>query len=380
MLRGPRRSRHSLVDNTSPFYVPPIVDALGRVVRSFPQFWLWLGDLESKALAPRISQVPVAKPIYICGLARSGSTLLHEVVASHPKVATHRIKDYPLVTTPFWWRSASSGNRPTEARERPHRDKMMVTSESPDAIEEMLWIAFFPACHDPSSDNRLRSQDRSAAFDAYYLNHLRKLLLVENATRYAAKANYHVGRIEYLLRLFPDAKFVIPVRAPSGHVASLVRQHQWFSAGHRQSPRALAAMRHLGHFEFGLDRRPMNLGDSDRVQQILDAWAGGHEVRGWSYYWDMVYRYLADLLESDPAIRQASIVVRFEELCQTPAEILQRVLEHCELLNPGPIVEKFAPAIRPPDYYPNPLTSEEMAIIQTETAVTARRWGLNSSQ
>src|SRR5262249_5035807 len=153
-------------------------------------------------------------------------------------------------------------------------------------------------------------------------NHLRKLLLAEKATRYAAKANYHVARMGYLLRLFPDAKFVIPVRAPSGHIASLVRQQQWFSAGHRQSPRSLAVMRHSGHFEFGLDRRPINLGDRDRVRRIEDAWAGGDDIRGWSYYWDMVYGYLADLLESQQAIRKASVVVRFEELCQTPARVL----------------------------------------------------------
>ncbi len=354
-----------------------MLDVLGRFVRRFPHFWIWLGDVESMLLASRISQLPITKPIYVCGLARSGSTLLHEVLSAHPSVATQRIKDYPFISTPYWWRCATSFTRPTAARERPHRDKVMITSESPDAIEEMLWMAFFPRCHDPNFDNRLQSRDGNSTFDSYYLNQLRKLLFVEKATRYAAKANYHVARIGYLLRLFPDAKLVIPVRAPSGHIASLVRQHQWFSAGHRQSPRALAVMQHSGHFEFGLDRRPMNLGDRDRVNQIEDAWACGNEIRGWSYYWDMVYRYLADLLESHQAIRQASIVVRFEELCERPAEVLQRVLEHCELPDTAPIIEKFAPAIRRPDYYKSPLTSAELAIIQTETVGTARRWGVN---
>ncbi len=206
---------------------------------------------------------------------------------------------------------------------------MMITSESPDATEEMLWMAFFPNCHDPHVDNRLHSHDRSSPFDNYYRNHLRKLLVVENATRYAAKANYHVARLGYLLRLFPDARFVIPIRSPAEHIASLVRQHQWFSTGHRQSPRSLAVMQISGHFEFGLDRRPMNLGDGDRVNQIEETWARGDEIEGWAHYWDMVYRYLADLLESDPGIRRAATVVRFEEICEAPAEVLHRVLDHC---------------------------------------------------
>jgi hypothetical protein len=373
-IQKPSRRGRSSVDKSSPFYVSPTLDFLGRMVSRYPHLWLWLGNVESKLLAPQLSQYPITKPIYVCGLARSGSTLLHEVISSHPGVATHRSKDYPLVSTPYWWRTATAFARPTEARERSHNDKMMVTSESPDAIEEMLWMAFFPGCHDPGLDNRLRARDRNSAFDTYYLNHVRKLLLVEKATRYAAKANYHVARLEYLAALFPDARFVIPFREPVGHIASLVRQHRWFSSGHQQSPRSLAFMQRSGHFEFGLDRRPINLGDSERVKIIQDAWSTGDEIRGWSNYWDMVYCYLAELLETNASIRKASIVVRFEELCERPVEVLQQVLERCEFPDKKPIMEKFVPRIRRPDYYQSPFTPEEIAIVQMETADTAQRW------
>jgi hypothetical protein len=376
--RGTSRLSRSTVDKDSPFYVPPALDVLGRMTGRFQQLWLWLGNVESILLAPQISEISISKPIYVCGLARSGSTLLHEVLSSHGSVATHRLKDYPFVSTPYWWRRASSMTRQTQARERPHRDKMMVTSESPDAIEEMLWMAFFPKCHDPQRDNRLKSRDRNSEFDAYYLNHLRKLLFVENARRYAAKANYHIARLGYLLRLFPEAKFVMPIRAPATHITSLVRQHEWFSSGHRQSPQSLALMQRSGHFEFGLDRRPINLGDSNRVKEIQDYWSSGKEVQGWSIYWDTVYRYLADLLESQPEIRKASIVVKFEELCRTPAEVLQRVLDHCELTESNAVIEKFAPTIRQPDYYNSTFMTEEQAIIKKETIETARRWGVEN--
>jgi hypothetical protein len=360
----------------SPFFVPPALAATMRLFRRFPKFWLWLGKVESTVLAPQFSQVAITKPIYVCGLARSGSTLLHEVVSSHPGVATHRIKDYPFVSTPYWWRRATAMTSPTEPRERPHHDKMMITSESPDAIEEMLWMAFFPDCHDPTRDNRLTAAERNAKFDRYYTNHIRKLLAVENANRYAAKANYHVARLGYLVSLFPDARFVIPVRSPAGHIASLMRQHEWFSKGHREFPKSLDVMSHSGHFEFGLDRRPINLGNADRVRQIRQAWAVGEEVRGWAMYWDIVYRYLADMLDADPVIRKAAIVVRFEELCGSPPDVLRRVLDHCELAYAVPVVERFAPTIRQPDYYKSPLTAAELAIVEAETAETARRWSI----
>jgi hypothetical protein len=363
-----------LVGKDSPFYVPPVLDVLGRAVCRFSQSWLWLGKLESLALGPQIADREIKQPIYVCGLARSGSTLLHEVLAAHPQVATHRIKDYPFVSTPYWWRRATAATRPSAARERPHRDKMMITSDSPDALEEMLWMAHFPHCHDPHHDNRLGAHDRNPPFDRYYRNHLRKLMLAESKVRYAAKANYHLGRLEYLLRLFPDARFVIPVRDPESHIASLMRQHQWFAAGHRESPPSLTVMQTSGHFEFGLDRRPTNLGNHERVQQIEDAWSRGHEVRGWAVYWDMVYNYLADLLDCNAAIRKASVVVSFDDLCVNPANELHRVLDHCALPDPRPIIEKFAPGIRTPDYYSSGLTTAESAMIRSETAATVRRF------
>jgi hypothetical protein len=314
-------------------------------------------------------------PIYVCGLARSGSTLLHEVVASHPGVATHRIKDYPMLLTPYWWRRATANLRPPPPRERLHRDGMMITTDSPDALEEMLWMAFFPCCHDPAVCCLLGATYRHPAFESFYDMHLRKLLLAEGATRYAAKANYHVARLPYLARLFPDARFLIPVRAPAGHIASLLRQHRWFAQGQRHHPRALAYMRRSGHFEFGLDRRPMHLGDGERVRRILAAWAAGDEVRGLALYWDMVYGHLARLLASDAQVRDAALVVRFEALCAAPAETLRAVLAHCALPDAERIVERHAPGIRLPTYYESNFSAEDLAVIRAETAATARLWG-----
>ncbi len=354
-----------------PFYVPPFLDLLGWSVDRFRQFWLALGRLESSVLEEQLSAVPLRAPIYVCGLARSGSTLLHEIVTSAAGVSSHRVKDYPMVYTPYWWRRATAGRRRTAPRERVHRDRVLITADSPDALEEMLWMAFFPGCHDPSVDNRLTAGDSHPAFEAFYRAHLGKLLLAERATRYAAKANYHVARLAYLVRLFPDARIILPVRAPASHIASLVRQHQWFCQGQRQHPRSLAWMQRSGHFEFGRDRRPLNLGDDQRVRAIERAWAAGEEVRGWACYWAMVYGHLQGVLDADARVRAATKVVHFEDLCATPAETIRAVLDHCALPDGERVVAQIAPTIRAPDYYPCPLSSAELALIRDQTTATA---------
>ncbi len=359
----------------SPFHVPTFLHVLGGLVHRHPAFWVRLGRLESRLLAEELRPVPLRAPVYVCGLARSGSTLLHQVVASHPGVATHRMKDYPMLFTPYWWRRAVARQPAGPPRERAHADGVLVTADSPDALEEMLWMAFFPRCHDPSVSNVLGAADRHPAFESFYRDHVRKLLLAEGATRYAAKANYHVARLAYLARLFPDARFLIPVRAPAAHVGSLLRQHRRYCEGQRRHPRNLAFMRRAGHFEFGRDRRPMHLGDAEMVRRVRRAWAAGEEVRGLALYWDMVHRHLARLLEEDARVRAAALVVRFEALCAAPAETLRAVLAHCGLPEAERVAERHAPAVRLPSYYDSGFSAADLAVIEAETADTARRWG-----
>jgi hypothetical protein len=134
-------------------------------------------------------------------------------------------------------------------------------------------------------------------------------------------------------------------------------------------------MRRSGHFEFGLDRRPINLGDGERVRQIRRLWGAGEEVRGWARYWAMVHGYLADLLDRDERVRAAAQVVRFEALCDAPAERLRAVLSHCGLPDAERLVERFAPTIRSPDYYDRSFSPAELAVIREETDEAARRWG-----
>jgi hypothetical protein len=362
-------------DKESAFHVSTALDLLGGCVDRYRGFWIGLGRLESALLVHELRAIPLTMPVYVCGLARSGSTLLHEIVAAHRGVATHRVKDYPMVFTPFWWRQAIARQKPAPPRERAHRDRVMISPESPDALEEMLWMAFFPRCHDVRFSHLLTEDDRHPGFEALYRSHLKKLLLSERAGRYVAKANYHVARLPYLLRLIPDARFLLPVRSPITHVASLLRQQRWFSQGQRQHPRALAFMRRSGHFEFGLDRRPMNLGQREAVQRILDAWAIGDEVRGLARYWDMTYAYLARLLDSDARVKSAALVVRFERLCAAPAETIGAVRGHCRLAETEGLVERFAGRIRLPDYYESPLSDADVAVIREETAATAGWWG-----
>ena len=341
--------------------------------------WQWLGEVETKVLADELSAVEIDAPVYVSGLARSGSTILLRVISSHPEVVTHQYRDFPFLYIPFWWHQTldRSVKGELEPAERAHKDRLKVTPESPEAMEEVLWQAYFDGLHDPSRSNVLDASTENPDFESFYRDHIRKLLHAREGSRYAAKGNYNVTRFEYLQKLFPDARFVIPIRRPRTHIASSRKQHRLFCQGSEPGDRAVTHLERVGHYEFGPHRRPINAGNDAVTQEVIDLWESGEEVRGWARYWADLYGFLADRLEANEQFRAAAIVVPYEELCDETADQLDRLLTHCRLDDRADhIIGRFAESISRPDYYETDFTDpEEEAIVEETAEVAARFYG-----
>lgn len=364
------KSRSKSHSTARDFHVDTWLHALGGFVSRHRSLFLRLGGLESRLMADAIATIEVRAPIFVTGLARSGSTILLEILDAHPATTAHRYSDYPLLYTPYWWnrfvQRAATGRG--QAVERSHRDGILITPESPEAFEEVLWMTFFTHLHDPARSAVLGAGTSNAEFEAFYRDHIRKLLAVRGARRYVSKGNYNITRLEYLLELFPDARFVIPVRDPVWHIASLMKQHALFCEQTRASPRALEHLRRIGHYEFGLDRRPINAGDDACIREILAHFQEGRELQAWAQYWNHIYGYAMRLLESNARVREATLVVHFEDLCADPRNVLRGLLDHCRLDSSNDFVELAAARIHFPSYYTPPFTAAERELIERYTA------------
>lgn len=359
------------------FQVPRWMDALGGLVERHPRAMRRLADLETRLLGDRLAQV-VADPIYVSGLARSGTTILLEALARHPDVATHRYRDYPLVQLPYaWpWLLRFAETRTVPPAERAHGDRIFVTPGSPEAMEEVVWRSFFPAPGVHGAGEVLGPSVSHPAFERFYRAHVAKVVLAQGARRYLAKGNYNVTRLGYLHRLFPGARFVVPVRAPEGHVASLMRQQRRFTENLRDNPRGRAHLRRVGHFEFGPDRRPIDTGARETADAIRRLWASGEEARAWARQWAAVYGHVAALLEGSPDLAAAVLLVGYEQFCARPRETLEAVFSHARLDAAAALVEEFSRGVSAPDYYVAPFSAAERAAIREETDAVARRLGL----
>ncbi|MBS3821724.1 MAG: sulfotransferase [Phycisphaerae bacterium] len=317
--------------------------------------------------------------MYIAGVARSGTTILTEMLARHPDVTSHRYSDFPNVFTPYWrnWLAGRVRRAPARAVERAHKDRLMVTTESPEAVEEVIWMHFFAHLHDPETSQMMGGAVENAAFESFYRDHVRKLLLVRGKSRYLTKGNYNITRLGYIRKMFPDARFVVPVRNPINHVASLLKQDRLFQRTGAEDPRVTEQLHRSGHFEFGLDKCCIHVGDADEARTIQALWAEGRAVEGWAMYWNAVYRSVRLAIECDPALDEAVSLVRYEDLCGEPGPVIDRLLPHFGLPPEPfePVRREFIARLSEPDYYAPEFTQTELEAIKRATAETARWCG-----
>lgn len=356
------------------FRVPAGLYWQTRLARAWAPLWVRLARLESRVLelddrAPRA-------PVYVTGLARAGTTIVTELLSRHPELTCHRYSDFPWIYTPYWrnWllqRSRIGVPRPVE---RTHRDRIMVTLDSPEAVEEVLWRHFLPRFG--AGSDALDESHACEAFETFYRDHISKLLSIRGRARYLAKGNYNVSRIRYLKKLFPDARFLIMVREPSRHVASLMKQQRLFCEGLKNNPRAGFQLDASGHNEFGPHRRAIDFGDSAQLERIRSDWASGREARGWARYWTSVYAHVHSLRQS-AEMADSVLVLRYEDLCADSGAAIDRILEHCSLDRAGfeSARQEYVGKLSEPDYYRAEFSPEEMQHIQDCTVALARAFG-----
>lgn len=312
-----------------PFAQRRLAPLLARFRGLGPRLARW----ESAAVMDRIGDLESQTPVWICGMARSGSTILLHMLDALPSFTTHRYSDYPWMWTPYWWNHlyARLPLAPARKQERAHRDAIEVTPQSPEAFEEMFWMHFFYGRHDPAISQVLDGETHNEEFQRFFDQHQRKLLAIRGARRYLAKANYQLARLGYLHRLYPKARFVIPVRNPRAQVDSLIRQDDLFCRLNSEDSAVGAHMARIGHFEFGAQKRVFNMGDDRETQAIAAAFSRGDRIEAYARQWAAQYGYALQRLAHDPALADACLWIEHERLCRNPRTELARLGAHLHL-------------------------------------------------
>ncbi len=296
----------------------------------FPQLGLRLANLESRILRDELDAVKIDRPIFIAGLPHSGTTMMLEFLASMPSFTSHQYADFPLLWTPYWWNwlRARLPLKTAAPIERAHADRIMVTRASPEAFEEPLWNYFFPDLHQEKNSELFTETTSSPAFEKFLVDHIGKLLLARKATRYVSKGNYNLLRLPYLAKIFPDARFIIPIRHPQTHLYSLLKQDRLFANAPNSVLRQIAR---TGHHEFGPLKRISHWGDDTGLKRVKYEFARARDTRAWLQIWVAQYQLVLTQLQENHDLASRCLILPYEVLCLEPDATLQRLLQHVEL-------------------------------------------------
>ncbi|MDQ1013427.1 hypothetical protein QFZ82_007995 [Streptomyces sp. V4I23] len=339
-----------------------------------------LGRIESALLSRRLSRIPIDRPTYICGLPRSGTTVSLQMLSEHPDIATHRYSDFLMPYLPWLWNRLFPKlpvRAMTTPAQRVHRDRIEVTRDSPEGVEEMLWERYFRHLYDETRRSVLDTETTNEPFERFYADHIRKLLLVRERTRYLTKNDRCITRMRYIRQVFPDARFLLYVRHPVNHVASLLKQDRIWRDLHRDDPRQAKSIQLTGHHAFGPSEVAANVGDDAVIQQIQQCRQEGRNARSRALYWASVYGFVLSQLEDDPELARSVCVVRYEDLCGNPAETIDRILAHTGLSHDDFAATRaqYTEKLSLPDYYRPAFNDAELADIVDATHNVAEAFG-----
>lgn len=316
--------------------------ALHNQAFSSPGLQKGLAGIEDRLWRRKIANTRAERPVLVTSLPRAGTTILLELLARQPEFASATYRNMPFTLSPLLWGRFSSLFRKTGKKaERAHGDGIDVDFDSPEAFEEMVWMAFW---RDRYKNGRIAlwdEADRDAGFEDFLSRHMRKIVAGKpGAFRYVSKNNANIARLPLLTAAFPDARLVIPVRDPESQIVSLMRQHERFADLHARDRFARQYMEGIGHFEFGAALRPIAFPGAP------DSAKGAGTSDYWLRYWNAAYAHVLEHAPGD------AVFIDHAALSSHPQEQLPRLAGALELQDPQALLSAsgmFRPSKPPPE-------------------------------
>ena len=226
--------------------------------------------------------------VFVSGLARSGTTILLNALYESNEFASLSYKDMPFILAPNLWSKLFFNKKDIDLVDRAHGDGIKVSSESPEAFEEVFWMTFDEG--DKDTKEKFKNY-------AQLINHKYQ------KRRYLSKNNQNIRRLELIYKIFPHSKILIPFRNPIQHAYSLLSQHKRFIEDSKKDNFISNYMKWIGHTEFGPNYIPIH--DKNLYfENNLD-------INHWLEQWFLTYYNCYENLRNNDNI----YFICYEQLC-----------------------------------------------------------------
>ena len=226
--------------------------------------------------------------VFITGLARSGTTILLNALHQSDEFASLSYRDMPFVLAPNLWSKLFFNTNHSNSIERAHGDGIKVSTDSPEAFEEVFWMTF----DDKSTDTKEK-------FKMY----IQLIKQKYKKNRYLSKNNQNIRRIDLLSRIFPNSIIIIPFRDPLQHAYSLLSQHKKFIHDSKKDNFISDYMKWIGHTEFGPNYIPIN--------RTSLKFYDDKSINHWIEQWYISYKKCYEIIKKTHNVH----LICYEDLC-----------------------------------------------------------------
>lgn len=279
---------------------------------SFTHFTLWL----DKLFFPQYQNIQVKEPIFIIGNPRSGTSFLHRQLTQTQEFAAFKTWQliFPALTARFLF--------------KPLVDHLIKTGRSTilpahlghelslDQVEHEEFLFFYkldtqfvtalsPLAYDDQEFPELRWHDqqppsRRLGSINFLKECLQRQLYITGSSRVISHLHFSVHRVQSLLEIFPDAKFIYLVRSP-----------------YETIPSHLSLNYNMINYKSESRKIP-----EQKINRFLH--------RRYSYDVEL-YRYFHDLQEKREDIDQTMCIMRYSEIINSLEEAFSKIIDYAEL-------------------------------------------------
>jgi len=324
-------------------------------------------EMECQYALPETAKTPgnasaADRAVYVCGLARSGTTMLLQFLDQTQSFRSLTYRDMPFVLAPNLWRMLNRhSSRQAMLKERAHGDEMLVGYDSPESFEEVFWRTFGNSArlsgHGYGSDDvGEEALHRFADYRLLVANPKMKNAEDSPPRRYLSKNNNNLLRLRSLTA-DPAATVLLVYRNPVDTARSLFRLHQLFCTTYNDDF-TRRYMGWLGHHEFGPGHVPLSFA-VPRMNPHLKS----DQPDYWLDYWNAVYSHV---LDQEGA---GFYLVSHDRMRESPKQMLGAIFT---LLNEEADMNRMAAEVRAPKGLDAPPSEFSTELLSVANATYAR--------
>ena len=194
---------------------------------NYKKIFEYLSQIESYIF--NYNKKEIKKPVFISGMARSGTTFTTHLLFACKEFASLQYKDLPFYKIIIFWSFFSKIYYGFEKfNKRIHGDELKISFNSPDAFEELVWKNNINNYLNEGFFEKLDERYKNIKLKNELDEMIKKTLFIKKKKRYLSKNNYNIFRLKYLIEQYSDAKFIILYRAPIESIISLTKVHEKF--------------------------------------------------------------------------------------------------------------------------------------------------------